>query len=832
MKNDSCPVAATARLLRSARRQTVGLSSALRVLAGFFVVASLLTGVAHSAQAAETFDLSTAVVVVPKGLAGPEAQAVRMLVEEVEKRSQLRWPVTDGWPEKAGAVILVGPSRFANDVMAQHQVSELPRFDAPEGYRLRVVDAKPPIVMVAGNDSRGVLFGVGRLLRELRIARRRVLVPGILNIASGPKYRLRGHQLGYRPKTNSYDAWSVPMWEQYIRDLAVFGTNAVELLPPRTDDAADSPHFPLPQMQMMVEMSRLLDQYGLDVWIWYPAMDADYSKPETVEKALDEWANVFKQLPRVDAVFVPGGDPGHTDPAVLMQFLEKQTANLHRFHPKAQMWVSPQSFNQEWLDRFISYVNEKQPDWLSGVVYGPQIRISLPKLRAAIPKKYPIRRYPDITHSRQCQFPVPDWDLAYAATEGREVINPRPRDEATIFRGWSPDSIGFISYSEGCNDDVNKIVWSGLGWDPDQPVVEILRQYARYFISDALADDFAQGLLALEQNWRGPLLTNRGVLTTLEQFRSMEKSAPPATLENWRFQQALYRAYYDAFVHHRLIYETALEEHALAKLRNARVTGPLIAMREAEELLDESIVNPVAPDLRARVFELGDMLFQSIRMQLSVERHKAIAVDRGATLDTIDEPLNNRLWLKRRFDEIRKLPSERDQLRELMTIVNWTDPGPGGFYDDLGNPSRQPHLVRGVGLAGDPGFYETPRIGFITGRRVSALYPITWRDNMEALYDAPLRLHYDELDPSASYAVRISYAGDSPSTKIRLMADDKYVVHPEIQKPRPAIIVEFDVPREATRDGHLTLTWYREPGLGGNGRGNAVAEVWLIKKRP
>jgi hypothetical protein len=314
-------MAATARILRSARRQAVGLSSAGRVLAGFLVVAGLLTGVAHSAQAAETFDLSTAVVVVPKGLAGPEAQAVRMLVEEVEKRSQLRWPVTDGWPEKAGAVILVGPSRFANDVMAQHQVSELPRFDAPEGYRLRVVDAKPPIVMVAGNDSRGVLFGVGRLLRELRISRRRVLVPGILNIASGPKYRLRGHQLGYRPKTNSYDAWTVPMWEQYIRDLAVFGTNAVELLPPRTDDAADSPHFPLPQMQMMVEMSRLLDQYGLDVGIWYPAMDADYSKPETVEKALDEWANVFKQLPRVDAVFVPGGDPGHTDPAVLMQFL-------------------------------------------------------------------------------------------------------------------------------------------------------------------------------------------------------------------------------------------------------------------------------------------------------------------------------------------------------------------------------------------------------------------------------------------------------------------------------------------------------------------------------
>ncbi|HXY37113.1 MAG TPA: hypothetical protein VEI07_22990, partial [Planctomycetaceae bacterium] len=713
----------------------------------------LVCGAFGSVSAAETFDLSAAVVVVPKGLAGPPSQAVRMLVEEVEKRSQLRWTVADVWPARAAAVVLVGPAQFVDAAMREHSLpdAQIRGFDAAEGYRLRVVDAKPPVVTVAGNDARGVLFGVGRLLRELRISKRRVLVPGVLNIASAPKYRLRGHQLGYRPKTNSYDAWSVPMWEQYIRDLAVFGTNAVELLPPRTDDAADSPHFPLPQMQMMVEMSRLLDQYGLDVWVWYPAMDADYSKPETVQSALDEWAGVLKQLPRVDAVFVPGGDPGHTDPAILMPFLEKQTASLRRFHPKLQMWVSPQSFNQKWLDTFVAYLNEKQPDWLSGVVYGPQIRISLPKLRSLVPKKYPIRRYPDITHSRQCQFPVPDWDLAYATTEGREVINPRPRDEAQIFRSWSPESIGFISYSEGCNDDVNKFVWSGLGWDPDTPVIEILRQYSRYFLNDTLADDFAQGLLALEQNWRGRLLTNRGVLTTLAQFQGMERSVAPSILENWRFQQALYRAYYDAFLHHRLVYETALEEHALAKLRNAKVAGPLVAMREAEELLDESIVNPVAPDLRARVFELGDMLFQSIRMQLSVERHKAIAVDRGATLDTIDEPLNNGPWLKRRFNEIRGLDNERDQLREIAAIVNWTDPGPGGFYDDLGNTTRQPHLVRGVGLAGDPGFYETPRVGFVTGRAAHARYPISWLDNMEALYDAPLRLHYDELDPHAAY---------------------------------------------------------------------------------
>ena len=103
------------------------------------------------------------------------------------------------------------------------------------------------------------------------------------SVLTAPKYPLRGHQLGYRPKTNSYDGWDARQWEQYYRDLIVFGANAVELIPPRSDDAATSPHFPLPPLEMMARMSGLADDYGLDVWIWYPAMDSDYSDPATVE---------------------------------------------------------------------------------------------------------------------------------------------------------------------------------------------------------------------------------------------------------------------------------------------------------------------------------------------------------------------------------------------------------------------------------------------------------------------------------------------------------------------------------------------------------------------
>ena len=514
--------------------------------------------------------------------------------------------------------------------------------------------------------------------------------------------------MGYRDKTNSYDGWDLPQWEQYISDMAVFGTNAIEMIPPRSDDKPDSVHFPRPILEMITGVSAIADEYGIDVWLWYPALDEDYTDPATVEFALNEWAEVFAALPRIDAIMVPGGDPGHAPPGVLMALLEKQTANLRRFHPHAQMWVSPQGYSDAWMAEFLGLLAGGL-DWLTGVVYGPWVYGPIDRFRERIPDRYPIRNYPDITHSLDCQLPVPDWDVAYAITEGREVINPRPLGEAALFRHQQPATIGFLSYSEGCHDDVNKMVWSRLGWDPDADVVEILREYSRYFIGERYADDFAQGLLALERNWQGPLATNAGVNTTLQQFQALEAAASPFDLKNWRFQQVLYRAYYDAYVRSRLLHEETLEEQANDLLRQAAERGSLLALAEAEALLDRAVTQPIASPWRTRLFQLAEALFQSTaHMQLSVKLYQGQEEVRGATLDGCDFPLNNRLWLKARFAELRQLPDEAERLAGIGAILDWTNPGPGGFYDDLSRPWAQSHLVTGPAFADDPDFMAGP----------------------------------------------------------------------------------------------------------------------------
>src|SRR5262245_9741384 len=447
---------------------------------------------------------------------------------------------------------------------------------------------------------------------------------------------------------------------------------------------------------------------------------------------------------------------------------------------------------------FIALV-KKEPAWLAGVVHGPQVRLSLAQLRAAVPARYPIRDYPDITHSRTCQYPVPDWDLAFALTIGREGCNPRPLPTARIFHYPRPHTAGLITYSEGSHDDVNKAVWSALGWDEKADLREVLRQYGRYFVSPGLGDNFAEGLFALERNWVGPVMDNAGIDRTLQLFRALERDAGPREKLSWRFQQILYRAYYDAYVRARLRHEVGATDAARAKLREAKSLGASKAMDAAEAILDRAAKEPPAQVLRARAGQLAEALFQSIRAQLSVRKYHAIGVNRGASFDSIDAPLSDAAWLRAEIAATRKLADEPARLARLSAVVNREDPGPGGFYDDLGDPRRQPHLVRGPAWEKDPGYYVSPH-STISRTSVPFASPRPWWTHVQTHYDHPLRLRYTGLDRSATYRVRVVYSR-AEGRRVRLSTDDGSEIHGWLLKQLEPL--EFDVPAKAIAGGEL-----------------------------
>jgi hypothetical protein len=736
-------------------------------------------------------------------------------------------PLADTWPGAGQPVIAVatfphlreigGPSTLAKQAAPPQ---------TPEGYTL-TLEHEPRSIVVCGSDERGVLYGVGRLLRKMEMRPASLQIPAGLRISTAPKFPLRGFQLGYRPKVNAYDAWSPAQFDQYIRELALFGANSIEILPPRTDDQRTSPLMKIPPLEMMVKLSEIIDSYGLDVWVWYPNMGKDYTSEAGIHVELAEREDIFRRLKRVDHVLVPGGDPGNLHPDVFFPWMDRMAKVLQKYHSRAKIWVSPQAFDptKEWLDSFYRHVNQK-PAWLGGVAFAPWIATPLPEMRAIVDKDIPIRNYADITHNVDCQYPVPNWDLAFALTLHRECYNPRPVAMKTIHNRFANETCGSLCYSEGINDDVNKFVWADQDWDPATPAIETLCDYSRLFISPDSGDDVAQGFLALEKNWEGPLAVNGQVDVTLAQWHRMEQLAGPAMREQYRFQMGLLRAYYDAYVKRRLIHETELEAEARDALRLEASQGAFAAMEKAESILRRAQTEPVAVDYRSKCESLAASLFARIGSQLSVKRYGAQNRTRGAFMDGIDEPLNNVAWLSSEFRRIRDLPDEPARVAAIDQVLNRTNPGPGGFYDSLGAPGSEGRIVNSVPWKEDPGTLKSPRITFYyeIDRADDRDIPLAWKKQADALYGTPLRLAYDHLDPQATYSVRASYSGRT-SRRMILMANDHFLISDQIQSRKPTV-QEFAIPHEATANGHLELEWRAAEGE----RSCEVAEVWLIKQ--
>lgn len=792
-------------------------------------------------MSAQGIDFSSAVVVSGKQSAPAELRAIEVLMEEVTKRMGITHRLLHELPRETSGnelIIVVGSKESLQQVMESNEWLVEAGKLAAEGYIVRRGEcAGQPAVFVIGADARGVLFGIGKLLRNMSWKERSVRLIGNLNIVTSPRFALRGHQLGYRPKTNAYDAWTVEQYDQYIRELALFGANCIEILPPRTDDAKTGPLMKVDPLQMMIRLSETIHSYGLDTWVWYPNLGKDYVSPAAIEEELAERKEIFRLVPHIQAVFIPGSDPGDMEPDLLFEWTDRIAELLNRYHPEAKIWLSPQVMSHEsrpWLESFYANV-EREPKWLGGVVFGPHVDDPLPELRRRVPAKYPIRRYEDITHNFICQYPVADWDRAYALTLGRECYNPRPLAQKQIHNVIAPYANGNICYSEGINDDVNKFIWLDQDWDPETPVIETLRDYARVFIGPDYVEAVAYGLMAQEDNWVGPLAVNDRVDITLQQWKQMERNASPQVLGNYRFQMGLIRAYYDAYTKRRLIYETELEYRAKDALREAEQTGSLSAMEKMEHILQLARTEPVAQDYKLRCEQLADELFTNIGSQLTVSRHYASHLERGAFVEAIDSPLNDVRWLREQSGIVREQASESARLAHIEQMLDRTNPGPGGYYDNLGSPSSAHRIDSGTGWDNDPGYLSSPRTAHMPGMMMMSDnrhkelggVPLAWENTANVVLDTPLTVRYDYLSSNCRYTVRITYIGESRGDGywVTLTANSEHIVHENMHiRSASVITVQSDIPTEATADGTLQLTFRRVRGF----KRLHVAEIWLM----
>jgi len=754
---------------------------------------------------ADEVNLAEANIIISKEIK-PKVQrsALSVLQEEVHKRTSLRLTKSESWNQSEKysiALALSGSKKLYGKTIPKREGHELAEYKA-EGFRIMMKDKT---LWILGNDSRAILFGIGELLRTAQLHPQKFLVDSTIDLASSPAYSLRGHQLGYRNTANSYDAWSVEQYDQYIRELVLFGTNAIENIPPLGDD--NSPHFKISRAAMNVKMSAICDRYDIEYWVWTPAT-VDLTDENLRREQLELHEANYKQVPRLDNVFFPGGDPGHNHPREVMPFIKDLYDRMIKYHPDAGIWISLQGFSQEQIDYFYQYLEQYKPQWLRGVVSGPSSP-SISETRYRLPKQYLHRHYPDITHNVRCDYPAQNFDQAFALTIGREGINPKPVYYAKIHEKYAPFTDGFVSYSDGCHDDVNKVIWSQRGWNLDKSIIAILQEYSKFFFGIELEKIAAEGILALEKNWDGPIVTNGSIAPSLALWQQMEAEHIELN-KNWRWQLLVLRAYYDAYIRARKINETALEKEANRILAEVEHLGSDEAMLRALALVNKAESEPIETESRRIIDEYCDRLFQSIGLQTSVEKFQASNSQRGCILDFVDYPLNNRWWLSDQFDEIRKIKDENQKAHKILEIANWENPGPGGYYDDVSNIANSPHVTTTVYDAVDFGWWDG---GYCR-----------WRLSSQVYQNDPI-LKYEDLDPDARYLVRISGYGHA------LIRIDGERLEPLVYDKELEGFKEFIVPKHIVGDGKITITFDRPEESHLRWRFySRISDVWLIKR--
>lgn len=742
-----------------------------------------------------------------------ESAVSELLTSEVKKRTGVNWPVLHAWPSSGDVIILRQSGALIKTPAALP--ASFPMSPKPESFRIvSAIYQNRKIILIEGFDIRGILFGAGRLLRMMNYNPGSISLSAMPMLSSCPDKSIRGHQLGYRNTANSYDGWTKQQFEQYIRDLVVFGANSIESIP--IFDESSSPHFKVPPMEMNAFISAVCQKYSLDYWMWIPAQ-FDLHDKALRNKYLATFENICKQSVRVDGVFFPGGDPGDNSPDIVMPLLKDISVILKKYHPTAKIWLSLQGFTTAQNKYAYQFIREQKPVWLGGLITGPSSPTAW-ETRKELPATYKIRHYPDVTHNVRCEFEIPWWDPSFSLTEGREAINPRPYHYAAIYREMEPYIDGFISYSDGIHDDVNKIVWTELAWNGKKDEREILEEYCNYFFNSSVASKAADAILALERNWQGPMVANGSIATTLAAWQQLEKENPVLD-SNWRWQMNLLRAYYDDYTRSRYIYETGIEKQVNEILLQADHSGANNAMISANKILSEHSDDPEMISEHQKIIELCESLFQSIVLQTSVMKYKASGLERGAVLDFLDRPLNNRWWLEDEFKRIDTLAGA-NKVAELKKIAQWEDPGPGGYYDQAGNISKSPHEMKGENWMVDPALRKSGNPGYdfsdngMSRKRLSWLTYMRW----------PISMEYSNIDTTAKYTVKITGLGQS------LLKVNGQRVPPGKYGKKAGDIKEFPLPGSLVKQGKIILTWddINEDNLNWRMQ-SRVCEVWLIK---
>lgn len=220
------------------------------------------------------------------------------------------------------------------------------------------------------------------------------------------------------------------------------------------------------------------------------------------------------------------------------------------------------------LGRILAAGNEPWVDFVMGPVPGTEI---------------PAVNFPEIS-----MLGVQPWG-GYGAIPVPRELQGKYGNMADLQGGWS--------YSEGLFEDMNKIAMLQLYWNPGQPALETIREYARYEFAPETADDVVAVVRILEKNFRRRANIPADAVQAFELAEKVDAKLPKKARTGWRWRILHLRALIDKEMH--------LTKGALTGKVLRDAFDELRQIYFAENALDGWLKPPVVKDCQTPAAKAG-----------------------------------------------------------------------------------------------------------------------------------------------------------------------------------------------------------------------------------
>ncbi len=841
-------------------------------------------------------EAATHVILVPGDRQSDvERNITQMFAQQIKRHSGIDADIKQGrtdCPPEAIMIYLGVPERHAalKEVCHDQRIA-LPteKTPGPEGFVLQAIPSPTgSVIVAAGVDERGVLYAVGELLRRMALA------PGTVNlqleqpIRTAPAFEVRGTEVSQgrtmRDITGARE-WTQEEWEQAVLGYALAGANVISLGHVGGYDNADYKFIKSLGLKVMFSHTPNVGS-GPDEWLALEAIGRKGylcpSVPEAREALLKACENKYRRGVSPEYVRMNSGDGGGCECERCAPFggtyvrLCKEMADIiHKYHPQTEVFITNQKLDNAGDRAIFEFLRANPGDWLRAICFGPgsnamgwmpgrrqDHRTDLFRYRAfgaldrycreiihQMPPQQSLVFFTDLTHWVYSQYGLMDHEMLadrdgevppaddfwmyekqpdpyLAMVYNRRTFHARPKHYYHAFRETMRYGIGDCTYSEGHHDHFNQWMWQRLLWSPNRPLADVVEEYARVHFGEAATPLMSEAILQMEENLSAPLLENEGIDRQIQLLRQAGEKMPPHIRDgNYLWRQYLQKALLDKYVQLRVRQQLAQQSTVEEALRKALAEGDIAAALEhSRQLLEDDSETPEMTRLKSEADKLGK------------ESDEIYGV-RNVGLSRLGRDFVGLGWLKSQIEKAEQATDEAAARAEVELVVNYEDAGPGGFFDDLGNPAKSPHLIKGRPYDG--------------GRFSSRLRPSQRTTAFTTHEQQGVTLEYRGLDRAAKYRVRLAlirprfaprYAHRQLQTSQSIYADGELLAK-NVELPAGKVeMVEYEIPQKLTADGELKIWLEKSAGVGEGlpstvtvwrntgGWGTLASDVWLIKQ--